>query len=74
MESIPQVLLVCEGCSSSGLVGSSGVGDSCWGKGGAGGEMVRGGDSEEPAKEEEDDPDEKLSLSLEKDLPLFLSS
>jgi hypothetical protein len=35
---------------------------------------VRGGDSEDPAKEEDDDRDEKLSLSLEKERPLFPSS
>lgn len=74
MESIPQVLLVGEDSSSSGLLGASGVGDSWWGASVAGGEAVRGGDNEDPAKEEEDDRDEELSLSLEKDRPLFLSS
>jgi len=74
MESIPQVLLVGEDSSSSGLLGASGVGDSWLGASVVGGEAVRGGDNEDPAKEEEDDRDEELSLSLEKDRPLFLSS
>jgi hypothetical protein len=58
MESIPQVLLVGEDISSSGLLGASGLGDSWWGASGAGGEAVRGGDNEDPAKEDEDDRDE----------------